>query len=158
MKIGLDCGGVLGPLASDTAEKDDLGLAPPFAGAVDGVKAIVKKHGQENVYVVSRAGWKMRKKTMAWMKRHGIVGEGAILEANVHYCFERAEKQQVCEKLGIEFMVDDRLEILHQLRGQVQHLIAFNQKPEYVAEYPDCRSWSILVDDWLDLTTYLNVL
>jgi hypothetical protein len=77
-------------------------------------------------YVVSKCGRKIQVKTRRWMDHHQFFARTGIPSQNVHFCFERHQKEPICKKLNITHFVDDRPDVLSSLEGTVPHRFLFN--------------------------------
>jgi len=114
--IGIDIGGVIISLQnneSDTSFFGDNFLNTPMNSACCSViRRIVDTLGQKNVFLISKAGTEIIKKTMEWMRFHNFIYNSGILESNIHFCSERSEKGPIVQKLGINIFIDDRVENL----------------------------------------------
>jgi hypothetical protein len=82
-RVGVDVGGVLIGISSgstDTMFAGDHRAAPEVAGAVDGVAALVAALGPPNVFIISKAGDSMARKTLEWMHARDFFGRTNMLE------------------------------------------------------------------------------
>ncbi len=137
VRVGIDIGGVIIDRAkndgSDTSFFSDRYLeATPVEGVFEAVKAIVDKHGQQNVYLVSRAGTETERKSKEWLHHHDFFRKTGMNKDNLRFCRERADKAPICQKLRITHFIDDRAEVLSYL-FTVPILILFGT-PEDVAK------------------------
>lgn len=134
-RLGVDIGGVIAPSASaarleralhgeDTELDDSSGLSAPVPGALDALSGFAVRFGRHR-YLVSKAGAYMETRTKTWLKNIDFYERTGIPKKNVHFCRERADKAQICERLGLTHFVDDRLEVLGYLRGIVATRILF---------------------------------
>lgn len=134
LKVGLDIGGVIvdgnsllanategaeEELSSDLHEgfmaEEGFLRTPQVSGAFDGVAALVRKLGPENVFLVSKAGRKVEQKTREWLDAKQFFEKTSLLPENLIFCRERSEKAGICERLEISFMVDDHFDVLKHL-------------------------------------------
>lgn len=127
-RIGIDVGGVI--TGSDDTE--DTGLltnnwrtASETEGAVDGITKLVEVFGSENTFIVSKAGWKIRKRTKQWLKIIDFYNRTGMLESNVHFTFTRAEKADVAAELGLTHFIDDKAEVLSYVIATVHNVFLF---------------------------------
>lgn len=73
--------------------------------------------GETNVWLVSKAGPRMRRVTRKWLSL-------------TRFCREREEEKLLCGELGIMRLVDDRSQVMQVLRGTVPNLILFTPPEE----------------------------
>lgn len=138
IKIAVDIGGVLGPKLSERLKKDgtyDV-MAPPFSDAYARLKMWAWEDGVE-VFIISRAcsGEKIAA-NWAWLWQHfrDIL---PLAAENIHiYDGERSHKAELVKQLGIDVVIDDRIEVLVNMPPETR-LFAFNPDPTEVETFKD---------------------
>ncbi|MDH5179593.1 MAG: hypothetical protein OEZ39_17040 [Gammaproteobacteria bacterium] len=151
-RIGIDIGKVImSPVAggkSDTTFlSGDLKQAmatPPSPGAFEGVARLVETFGRQNVWLVSKAGPGVQRKTWFWLEHHDFYARTGLKPAHVRFCLRRDEKAGHCEALGINYFIDDRLDVLDYIKHCVEHRYLFGEQPNLDIT-PD---WVTPVADW----------
>ena len=120
-RIGFDVGGVIVPAAAGGDEDTLLGESfknlLPSAGCVELLAALVQRHGQDAVAIVSKAGDRVKTNTLAWMKHVGFLAATGMAAASVHFVTERSHKAPLCARLGVNVFVDDHLSVLASFGG-----------------------------------------
>ena len=93
--------------------------------ALEGLKTLIRRVGNKNVWIVSRAEGIERQVNSRLLVVHGICSWTGLLPENVIYVDKRAEKAKVCQKFQIDGHIDDRGEVLFHLEKVVPTLIWF---------------------------------
>lgn len=123
--VSLDIGNVLLDRGREgRADPQKIPALKPVEGALDGVRALVRASGRENVFVVSRCKEESEVALLAWLRTSGFAGCGVnqIDPDNVRFCRQRAEKAGILAKIGATAHVDDRAEVL-VATGKVDSLL-----------------------------------
>ena len=154
-RIGIDIGRVImapvqGGKADTSFLRGDLAQAletPPSPGAFEGVGRLVEAvEGQ--AWLVSKAGPSVQAKTRRWLRHWDFHGRTGLPRGHLRFCLERRDKAGICKQLLITHFIDDRLDVLKHLRGQVGRLYLFGEQPKLDA-IPD---WVTPVADWRETT------
>ena len=127
-----------------------------MGGAFEAVRMLVANRFGNNVYLVSKCGENMQKKTRLWLSHHRFYEVTGVPESHVWFCLKRDEKAGICEKLGVTHFVDDRLEILGSLRDIVEHRYLFRPKSNEVRRYAHFLDGVLQqVQTWEEVLQYL---
>ena len=153
-KIGIDIGGVISDKLSDTpgAERDPEGFlrATPIDGAIEAIARLGHEGFETSrMFLVSKCGWNMQLKTRLWLRAINFYGRTGVPIDQVWFCLKRSDKAGICQTLGITHFVDDRLEILGQLRT-VRHKFLFRPNPSEVMRYVNSLPLVTRVENWND--------
>jgi hypothetical protein len=148
-KLGIDFGGIIVPSA--TAEDpslfgddcEDTGIHPR-CGTFEALARLVPAF-ERNVWIISRASPPTAKCTRRWLAHHDFWRRTGIPVSHLVFCWDRKDKITVCKALGITHYLDDRLEVLEALRGQVQHLYLMPDEVDEAAVQP-----VVLLESWDD--------
>ncbi len=149
-RIGIDIGRVLmcptteqdGPDTSFLAGNLEQALSiPPANLSLDVVRHLVETT-EGRVWLVSKAGKRIRERTQQWFVRHDFFASVGMQPNQVHFCFKRHEKRPIAEQLRLTHFIDDRVDVLGHLRSVVSHLLLFGVQDQPA---PD---WTIHVRDW----------
>lgn len=130
-RLGVDIGRVIihgdGPDTSfiGCSEEDSL-RAPAMDGAFEALARLTAAY-QGRVWLVSKCGAGVQKRTRAWLAHHRFFDLTKVREENLRFCKTRPEKAPICEKLGITCFIDDRMDILDSMRGLVPTLLWFGE-------------------------------
>jgi hypothetical protein len=58
----------------------------------------------------------VQSKTLRWLKHHRFYELTGVKLRHVHFCLEREAKAVICRKLRITHFIDDRLDVLLNLK------------------------------------------
>ena len=94
MKIGCDIGGVIKEMTSDN----------PIKGSIETINQLLKEG--HSIVLISKCSETFRKQIDAWLKQYGLD------HIEVKYCKEYSEKINIAQKLGIDVMIDDKIQVL----------------------------------------------
>jgi len=146
MKIAVDIGGVLGPKLSQRLNEDgtyDVAAAP-FFDAQSVLSAWAWENGVE-VFIVSRATTVEKMvANWAWLWKHFRSILPLAAENIFIYVGERSYKAELVKRLGIDVVIDDRVEVLGSMPPGTR-LFAFNPDPAEVAAYKDSGDGHVTV-------------
>jgi hypothetical protein len=161
MKIGIDIGGVIMgssvPGEEDTSFFSDNFLRTPVSvGAVDTIWRITEHFGRDNVFIVSKCGPIVQRKTLLWMDHHEFCDGAGIDPKNIFFCLKRYEKAPICEELGISAFIDDKLEVLSYLE-KVPTRILFRPNPLEIIKFQEFLPMVTQVSGWTDVLTVLGI-
>ncbi len=135
MKLGIDIGRVL--IAADGAADTsfiggsiaDALATPPYEGMFEAVPRLAELFGGR-VWLVSKARPRTQEKSRLWLAHHRFFERTGIAPDHLRFCLERPQKADHCRKLGLQYFVDDRLDVLQHLEGVVPYRYLFGpQKP-----------------------------
>lgn len=148
-RIGIDIGRVIiGPSIGGVADTRFLGATlaaamhtPPAPGAFDTIAALVARHGGQ-VWLVSKCGPSVQTKTRAWLEHHQFWSRTGLDREHLRFCLHRPEKADHARALGLDVMVDDRVDVLEHLRGLVPELLLFGE------QRGPAPPWTTHVADW----------
>ena len=151
-RLGIDFGRVIqggarAPGSADTAFLDgsleDALASPATDGAFDVLPDLIGLV-DGRAWIISKAGDRVRARTLAWLDHHDFYRRTGLPRGNVRFCGKRSEKAGHCAELGITHMIDDRLDVHRALRGTVPHLYLFGPRREPVP------GWVRHVPTWAD--------
>jgi hypothetical protein len=147
-RLGVDFGRVINDGSSHPGGDDTAFLTgghaeamrtPEMPGATRVLADLVDRF-DGNVWIVSKCGERIQRRTLQWLDHHDLYGRTGIPRANVRFCLRRAEKALHCRELGITHFIDDRVDVLGHLRGLVPHLYLFGAQahpvPGWVTHVP----------------------
>ncbi len=154
-RVGIDIGKVIiGPVLGGRADtsflRGDLAKAletRPAEGALEGVAALVTAFAGQ-AWLISKARPNTQMKTKHWLRHWDFYAKTGLPPGNLRFCLERRQKAGHCKQLRITHFIDDRLDVLAQLRDLVPHLYLFGEQPDLDGA-PD---WLTLVIDWEQTT------
>ena len=157
-RIGIDIGRVIiGPQLGGVADTSFLGSqlkdalrTPPAEGSFDVIAGLVARtEGQ--VWLVSKCGPNVQKKTVAWLEHHQFWARTGMDPGHLRFCLHRPEKALHARELALSVMIDDRLDVLEHLRGIVPDLLLFGEQARPAPE------WTTHVGDWEAVAGWFGV-
>lgn len=151
--IGVDIGGVIISRGSDHDDTSFFGDNYLRTPAVDAAIGTLRKLSDAGfvIHLVSKCGKRTEAKTLEWLRHHDFYRRARVEEANVHFCRKREEKAAICQTIGAQLFVDDRLEVLSYLVPFVPHLYLINADPDEVQEFVQFLPKVHRVHSWRDV-------
>jgi len=169
-RLGVDIGGVIVSAASSRRDSngkiqgsedtsffgDNFLGTPPEPGCIHILRRLVsERFGTENVFLISKSQPQNQIRTMEWLKHINFFERTGILEKNVFFCTQRCQKKEICERLGINHFIDDRLDVLESVVevSTMQTCLLYSpQPPEEYAQEPlfyspsitKCSNWEFV--------------
>ncbi|WP_243866704.1 hypothetical protein [Actinophytocola oryzae] len=153
--LGVDFGRVIHGAAAPDGPEDTVFLrgtdeealvSPATAGAFEVLPDLVSRF-DGRVWVISKCGPRIQRRTLAWLDHHDFHGRTGIPLGNVRFCRRREEKAGHCARLGITHMVDDRIDVHRALLDTVPYRYLFGRQkgpaPDWVHHTP---TWADLRD------------
>ena len=128
-------------------------------GAIDTLKYIISIFEPQNVFIISKAGRPRARETMEWLIRENFFINTNFLEDNVFFCRDVEQKAEFAEKFGIDFLIDDRYEVLkHVSKSTSCYLFpcASNKQKDRLPELYDGPI--ISVNGWGDILNIFSSL
>ncbi len=144
--LGVDIGRVIiegdGPDTSFLGASDDDALrAPAMAGAFESLARLCDLF-DGRVWLVSKCGPKIQDRSRRWLARHRFFERTGIWPIRLRFCRDRREKAPICHEIGIDFFVDDRLDVLRTMAGIVDHRVHFGAARTEPGIHA-ARSWAV---------------
>ncbi len=148
--LGIDIGGVISDKLTDGRVTDaSLASARPIEGSLESIARLVANFGPEDVFLVSKCGWRMQRRTKLWLRAIHFHSLTRIPVDHAWFCLERREKSDICRELGVTHFVDDRLEIHGYLTG-VRHRFLFRPNEREIARHAAALPSVVRVENWDD--------
>ena len=151
-RVGIDFGGVI-VRNRKQIPREDTNLADSdqaevaHDGVFEAIRGIVS-FCDGHVWIISKAGPHMQKKTRAWLDAVDFFSRTDLDPDHVRFCLERQEKETLCRELKISHFVDDKVHVMQILRHTVPHLYLFG---EHGGE-GICPPWATFVFGWVRFT------
>lgn len=97
----------------------------------------------ENVYIISEVNDQQKQETLEWMEENLFYL--LVKPENIFFCKERIDKKEICQKLKIDLMIDDRPEVMSYLDDRICKIMIKSNKEDLVLyTLNNC----ICVDSW----------
>jgi hypothetical protein len=128
-RLGVDIGRVIihgdGPDTNFIGGSDADALhAPPMEGVLEALTRLCARFAGR-VWIVSKCGPRIEARSRAWLRAHRFFETTGIPHKNIRFCKNRKDKAPICLDLGIDFFVDDRLDVLLPMAAIVPHRFLF---------------------------------
>lgn len=160
--LGVDIGGVIIGRASTGSTGPDTMfhtgsflLTPQMPGAFNALRKLAQCFG-DRIHLVSKASEPTQEKTRLWLASHEFYRLTGIGVDHVHFCLERAEKSDICRRLGVTHFVDDKLEVLSYLTT-VPNRYLFRPNQREVQRFSKTLPDVTCVESWVDLIALLLI-
>lgn len=157
-RLGIDIGRVIIAPAEPGTPHDTSFLGgsikhalatPAVEGAFETIRSLVDLF-EGRVWLVSKAGDNVQRKTRAWLHHTRFFDEVGIPQTHLRFCYKRHQKAHHCKELGLTHFIDDRLDVLSHLRNCVPSLYLFGpQRPRDAY-----ASWVEHAESWSDVARY----
>lgn len=160
MRLGLDFGGVIVAAVEAAPSGEDTALGgsrfePSDARQMPGAFAAIAELNEllsGELWIVSKAGPRMQRISREWFAAQRFFETTAVDPTHLHFCIERADKRPICEALALTHFVDDRVALMHVLRGAVANLYQMSTGGERARAEP----WYRRVTSWSELLPLLR--
>jgi hypothetical protein len=83
--------------------------------AITSIRLVVEKFGSENVYIISKAKSKWIDINRIRLKNRDFYRLTGAIEKNTYFVDNYEDKEKMCNKLGITYMVDDSIKVMKYL-------------------------------------------
>lgn len=113
--------------------------APPFAGALEWLPRLPGE-----LYLVSARRAENVRHAQDWLDRHRLYD--LMPAERVVFCPSGADKRAHCERLGLDFFLDDELQVLNRLAGLPLRRVFFD--PDAIASWLNPGEGIGVVPDW----------
>lgn len=156
--LGLDVGNVLviGD-HKDIMEEDGHLYREPTENAFEVVARFIScgKFKSENVFIVSACFPNTERKTKEWLRHQRFSELTGVPESNWYFVRHRSDKAPLCRALGINYFVDDRLDVLDGINSEVKNskLFAFSPIKQLNLEQ---EKYITVVNNFLELESKLK--
>jgi hypothetical protein len=148
--LGIDIGRVIihgdGPDTSFVgAGSDEEAMAAPMMdGAFDAIARLVRSFGNR-VWIVSKCGKRIEARSRMWLERQRFHELTGIPRDRLHFCRERKDKAAIALRLGIDWFIDDRIDVLRAMT-HVPHRFLFGALSSPDAGIEAVANWAATED------------
>lgn len=128
-RLGVDIGRVIihgdGPDSNFIGGADEDALrAPAMAGVLEALARLCARF-EGRVWIVSKCGPRIEARSRAWLRAQRLFETTGIPHQNLRFCRNRKDKAPICLDLGIDYFVDDRVDVLRPMLAIVPHRFLF---------------------------------
>jgi hypothetical protein len=142
--LGVDCWGVLfHPSTGHSVE-----------GAAESLRRVVESGKYANIYIISKVPFFVRPITRVNFHLKDFFNKSGIPEKNLYFCGRYSDKINICRKLGVTRFIDDRFEVLKDMK-ELKERYAFDPTPRERAHHPEVEDNVKVVTSWEDLLPML---
>ena len=160
IKIGIDLGGVI--ISQDTDEpdlffSDSFLKVEPFQNSFLIIQNMIQTIGQENVFIISKCGEKIQKKSIEWLEHKRFFEITKFNPKNIYFCLERYQKAEIAQTLHLTHFIDDRYSVLKYMidLSDIQKLILFCPKDtERELSQKQSNPKIIELNNWIDINNF----
>ncbi|MBI4280731.1 hypothetical protein HY628_00875 [Candidatus Uhrbacteria bacterium] len=155
-KLGIDFGGVIRRATSDDESEETVDgwsfrKTPPVAGAFEGIRCLVQEVFGTRIWIVSRCRSDVTRWIRVWFREKGFFAFTGVPPDHFLTCRERPHKAVLCRDLGLTDFVDNRLEVLLHMAGQVPHLYLFDPDTREMNLFSEASVSIRRIEDWRSL-------
>lgn len=146
-RLGVDIGRVIihgdGPDTSFIGGSDaDAMRAPAMAGVFDSL-CHLRARFAGRVWLVSKCGARIEARSRAWLAGTRFFESTGIPREQLRFCKNRRDKAPICLELGLDFFVDDRIDVLVPMAGIVPHRFLFGATSSPDPGITPVATWAI---------------
>lgn len=145
--IAVDVGGVLCDDWDTLDSEGNREFAPPIDGAFEGVRRLIELFDGE-VYISSKAGPRIQERTRSWLDHYRFFQVTGFNPGYVHFVSKREEKVDLSLNLGITHQIDDRVDVLDLLWGNVKNLYLFRTMAQAQQTNENVPKWCREFHEW----------
>jgi len=158
--LGVDIGNVIInnriiPKDRKLISEQEYSEQPVIVGAFEALKELNKRFAGE-VYLVSKCTEWAETQVMQWLSSHNFFEITGIKKANIRFCRERSEKEKKCESLGINYFIDDRLEVLGHMINRAEKLYLFCPDAEEVKQFEMFLKDVTVINSWNEVLEIIS--
>lgn len=156
--LGLDIGNVLVVGDTEKMKENEYNLnRKPIQDSFEVVARLLAsdKFRKENVFIVSACFPNMERKSRAWLRYKKFSELTGVPECNWYFVRHRSDKAPICRALGINYFVDDKLDVLDRIHAEVHNTNLFAFQPTKVLN-PDQEKYITVVNSFLELESKIK--
>lgn len=87
-----------------------------------------------HVHIISKVDEDQERRAKIWIDEVNFSAETGVSRENIHFCREREDKAAIADKLGVQYHIDDRPEVMVHMNVSIQKYL-FRPVPEDVVKY-----------------------
>lgn len=160
IRFGIDLGNVIIDHAgfgttSQYVQFGDYAKIPPVKDSLESLKQLLRQDHIEMLAIIYNATEVADQKILDWFACW--LPQEVSLSPKFTFFRSSAGRYKLldCRRFGITHFVDDRVEVLNGLKGEVAHLFLLNANPEEKKQHTDRGDFFREVSGWAELTTLL---
>jgi hypothetical protein len=133
----------------------DYNIIPPVSGVFEALRQLNEKRFGSELFVVYNATDVADQKITSWLLAHDFFARTGILSDRVKRTQNGRNKLSVCRMYGASHFVDDRLEVLSHLVGEVKNLFLLRPQQQEIEQYKDFLPSVNQFGSWNDLVRFM---
>jgi hypothetical protein len=111
----------------------------------------------EDVFIVSKCGEKFQAKTLEYLNYIQFFELTGMKRENVYFCLKKKDKAGICERLEINYFVDDSLAVLREMKQlEMTRFYYYTSTEETPANYLCFSPYLELVQSWNAIRQYFE--
>lgn len=118
-------------------QSGDYNIIPPVSGVFNALLRLNQERFDNNIFVVYNASDVADQKIISWLKMHDFFNRTGISPDYVRRTQNGRNKSSICRLYHATHFIDDRLEVLSRLVGNVESLYLFRPQQKEVEQYRD---------------------
>ena len=140
IKIGIDFGKTIG-----VVEKNE-----PYPNSFKTINYLTNFYGNENIFIISKAREKMKKKIINWLNIKEFTKTTNFLEKNIYFCDNYEDKAKLVEKYKINVFIDDHIKVIRVISvlPQMIKIIWFNENTNIKEIEKKYRQKIVIIKEW----------
>ncbi|MCH2232295.1 MAG: hypothetical protein MK105_18310 [Crocinitomicaceae bacterium] len=144
-RIGIDFGGVIvKPSNEENPLNPDFGLDIQQDGAIESIKELVLM-SKSNLWIISKASKPTQHLTRKWLNKVNFYQKTGFYASNLLFCCKRSEKAKLSQPLNLTHFIDDRLDVLENLKDLIPNLFLFGKDYAPNGIFP-VKNWQTLLN------------
>lgn len=156
LPLGVDIGNViinhrLTDKSDKTLHEERYSTIVAAEGVFDAIKKLNDEKFHGNIFLISKCTEWAQEKILAWLEDNDFYTKTEVKKENVFFCRERSEKDKICKDNGINYFIDDRLEVLSHMTETVPNLFLYQPKQEEVDEFKEFLPKVTRVESWEEI-------
>lgn len=143
MNVGIDIGWTIKGVRPENNQDK---IAPDSFRVI---KRLVQTCGGK-VFLISKVNSAQRERCEKWLKDTEFFEQTGVKPENLYFCFERKDKSLFVKALNINFMIDDRAEVMAHISPLVVKFL-INPEPDDLEKHRNHLFNTVIVNDWLEI-------
>ena len=92
--------------------------------AISSIRLVVEKYGVDNVYIISKAKSKWIDINRVRLRDCDFYERTGMVKKNTYFVDEYEDKEKMCKKLEITYMIDDSIKVMRHLTNTLGWLFS----------------------------------
>jgi len=156
LTIAIDIGDtLLNRSRKDVVMKNSNLTYPLFDGAMEALEILAER--KHKLVIISKIDKGHEEKVRSYLIHHEIF-QRFVTSENLHFCYEREAKGPIAQSLGVDVIVDDRVQVHNAMeRFGISGRILFTEGHDDRQEFKLTAS-VLVAKNWLEVIKHINSL